>query len=1227
MTGIPPPLAGASSLGLSSSVAGSLGLPLAFTLPPTPHPNVIKDIEIIAAKTGVLISSASKTHPVVYVHIGYGNPPTLAELPSVSLVESEVDRSSACTIAGVLGIVNLFQRSYLLVISSRVPVTEYFGRTIYAIKTVIPIPLESITTARLALKTVQAKSSFKPSIHKTPSQHTGDQSDTSADLSDAVSDDGIISLLPQTEEPILLDPVAALAQPAPSSAEVSEDLNTIEATPETLPSSDPAASIPSTSVESSGVKRFARRLVFWNRRSQPATALPEVPIPPASLESESPNPPLPPISEPMKMPIPASAILPTDTSESVISDTPPIKQQSQGIKRSELEQKILREAVSLYCHQMYFAYDCDITTPIQRKADRIRDLRQATTLLKDLTESPRFGLEDEQLGNSSKAIPWDASAEPELHLPLWRRVDRRFWWNEHMVQGFINAGFHDFVLPVVQGYVQTASFPLTIPGLVDPVVGGDESQDTVSEDVEVEYTIISRRSRQRAGLRYQRRGIDEDAHVANFVETETITCVQLHGVPNVFSHVQIRGSIPIFWSQPGMNLKPVPKLDRTPSESQLAMKNHFDRSIRVYGPHTIVNLSEVTGKEAAVTNAYHDQVVELNRPDIKYEGFDFHHECKGMRYENISKLIDSLARDFERQGFFWASGSKVLSQQNGVFRVNCIDCLDRTNVVESAFARHILLQQLSACALEVTPRERKALEIVFNDVWANNGDAISRVYAGTSALKGDYTRTGRRDITGMLNDGMNSLARNIAAHDSRSLAPSHVQLCFLNHAASRLCLGWDRMYTATFTDYFSQAVIDFALGHRSISVFSEFMLNMSATDPRELFRLSKIRAIAIETCSKLVVLEDEEVRAGWTLFSPTKVNVRVADVFEEKVVLLTSEALYIVSYDYVLEKVRVVTRVPNINIVSIQKGAYILSPLQDAGRDVSQNYGFMVGYRSLDKVVTRVTSYSIHNLATAPPASRGSDEVGGDRFESGISAALSGLEGEGDPLRRVNLKKPPFFSTGSAMTIRPARNQDELSGTSAQSTISSPLSSTLVSTSPAAPTSTNQLISGAGTAAPGRQASEASISISNDGNQADPAYSVKTKPPRPQPSSSTKKRSLSAFLTSTVPKGVGEDDVVYVAFKALPVDHTIKDRDGSSGFTQPRHSERPPFDHHRHHENNDQRSRSSVDLNERIAIGRGLQVDMSCREVVDEICAQLVEACEQVGLKRSQLVVEKDIIR
>lgn len=61
-------------------------------------------------------------------------------------------------------------------------------------------------------------------------------------------------------------------------------------------------------------------------------------------------------------------------------------------------------------------------------------------------------------------------------------------------------------------------------------------------------------------------------------------------------------------------------------------------------------------------------------------------------------------------------------------------------------------------------------------LWANNGDIISRQYAGTvalkvshgqaaraaaepSALQGDFTRTGSRRLAGMMKDGYNSANR------------------------------------------------------------------------------------------------------------------------------------------------------------------------------------------------------------------------------------------------------------------------------------------------------------------------------------------------------------------------------------------------------------------------------------------------------------------------------------
>ncbi|KAL0946732.1 hypothetical protein HGRIS_012911 [Hohenbuehelia grisea] len=180
----------------------------------------------------------------------------------------------------------------------------------------------------------------------------------------------------------------------------------------------------------------------------------------------------------------------------------------------------------------------------------------------------------------------------------------------------------------------------------------------------------------------------------------------------------------------------------------------------------------------------------------------------------------------------------------------------------------------------------------------------------------------------MLNDGVNSLAR---------------------------------MYTSTFSDWFSQAVIDFMLGNRTVSVFSEFLLKLQSSDPRDLIRLSKIRAEAIATCVSRVLEEGERLLSGWTLFSPEELNVKIGEKFEEKVLLLTARAIYVISYDYNLEKVKIYTRVPLGDINGISKGAYILSPLEEASRDPLQNAGFVISWTSSNNQITRVTSYSIRN--------------------------------------------------------------------------------------------------------------------------------------------------------------------------------------------------------------------------------------------------------------------------
>lgn len=52
-------------------------------------------------------------------------------------------------------------------------------------------------------------------------------------------------------------------------------------------------------------------------------------------------------------------------------------------------------------------------------------------------------------------------------------------------------------------------------------------------------------------------------------------------------------------------------------------------------------------------------------------------------------------------------------------------------------------------------------EKMFKNVWADNADACAKQYAGTGALKTDFTRTGKRTKLGLLMDGVNSCIRYV----------------------------------------------------------------------------------------------------------------------------------------------------------------------------------------------------------------------------------------------------------------------------------------------------------------------------------------------------------------------------------------------------------------------------------------------------------------------------------
>ncbi|KAJ7219415.1 SacI homology domain-containing protein [Mycena pura] len=884
------------NIGLSTP--HTAGLQPKYVVPPVPHPCPHDHIALLATSSGLLLRQhipgrgPNDPAPTTHLQLSWSKSTKVEELPG----DGNADWDSSVIVYGVIGVLELFSASYVLVVSAKSDVGNFLdaSHAVYSVKGVTAIPLVELR-ARNALNNLASQNLHisRPSLMVT-SQTMDSLPSTPASTHDVeVPRSSPRVQFASTNEVKVITPLAtsfSLDSDEHASAPVSPYASSSD-----LSSPPNEQSI----ITSPVVKTLVSRLSFWSRLSKRPSS--NVTTPAASeypAESES-----------LDHIIEQGAHEPAAVISNLIETLAPVPATAEE-QHSELEDKIVKECIREFTKGgMYFSYTFDITRSLQHKQEQVAKSQKQHALLADLNALPS---PDSTAQNDNKNDPL---IELNSTFPLWRRVDRQFWWNEWMAKPFVNAGVHSYVLPIMQGFYQIAKF--TIPP--DPL--------THDEDIAVDYIIVSRRSRDRAGLRYQRRGIDDDAYVANFVETETIMRVEDPvGICRLFVPPLIACLVPLFWTQTGFGLKPPPLLDteRTHEQNLDAISRHFQRTVPKYGPHMAINLAEHQGKEGAITQGYREFVTELADKDIGYHEYDFHKETRGMKYENISKLIDAMERTFEHQGYLWISGNVTMSTQKGVFRVNCIDCLDRTNVVQSAFARHVLINQLGAVALLNPALEgRTEMDSVFNDVWANNGDAISRAYAGTSALK--------RDLGGMLNDGVNSLAR---------------------------------MYTSTFSDWFCQAVIDFMLGNRTLSVFSEFLLKLQSTDPRDLIRLSKIRAEAISTSVSRVLADGERLLSGWTLFAPEELNLRIGDKFEEKVLLLTALALYIISYDYTLEKVKMYTRIPLGDITRISKGAYILSPLEEASRDPEQNAGFVVTWVNTNQM-TRITSYSVRNSPDA----------------------------------------------------------------------------------------------------------------------------------------------------------------------------------------------------------------------------------------------------------------------
>ncbi|WAR06934.1 FIG4-like protein [Mya arenaria] len=256
--------------------------------------------------------------------------------------------------------------------------------------------------------------------------------------------------------------------------------------------------------------------------------------------------------------------------------------------------------------------------------------------------------------------------------------------------------------------------------------------------------------------------------IANEVETEQIvqdmSVTQLHH-GRVSSYVQMRGSIPLYWSQDISKMVPKPAITidkRDPYFHTAGL--HFNRCLYRYGsPVILLNLVKRREKrrhESLLADEYKDCKTYLNQflpPDRQmiYIGFDMAHYTKKQSNDVFDRLAGISRFCVKQTGFFlhlpqmregfWSQeeyegvkGFKTSTgcKQTGAVRTNCVDCIDRTNTAQFAVGKCALAYQL--CALGVLPVPDLDFDTdcvtMLEELYEDQGNTIALQYGGSNLV-------------------------------------------------------------------------------------------------------------------------------------------------------------------------------------------------------------------------------------------------------------------------------------------------------------------------------------------------------------------------------------------------------------------------------------------------------------------------------------------------------------
>ncbi|GAB6033742.1 hypothetical protein CHUAL_013865 [Chamberlinius hualienensis] len=384
----------------------------------------------------------------------------------------------------------------------------------------------------------------------------------------------------------------------------------------------------------------------------------------------------------------------------------------------------------------------------------------------DLTHSLQYNL------TGPKNLPTDLTPG-EMYAFRTKPVEK-FTWNWYLLGPVTETVHHGWILHVIHGFVEQSN--ISIFGKA------------------VYVALIARRSNKYAGTRFLKRGATGDGYVANEVETEQIlysaSKSSLH-TGHFSSFVQVRGSIPFYWSQDTSKMVPKPPIivDRADPCAKAAGQ-HFNQLFSRYGsPIIVLDLIKKREKkkhESALGAEFVQTVEYLNQflpPQhrIIHIRFDMARANKHKEVNVFTRLSEIAYDAVKKIGIFHTRGllyTHVLKSdprwlslgglrfgrwivQTGVVRVNCVDCLDRTNTAQFAIGKVALAFQLYALGVLESPQLDFDSDCVrmLEELYEDHGDTLALQYGGSQLVHRIKTYRKTAPWTSQSRDIVHTLSR------------------------------------------------------------------------------------------------------------------------------------------------------------------------------------------------------------------------------------------------------------------------------------------------------------------------------------------------------------------------------------------------------------------------------------------------------------------------------------